>query len=174
MIYPLASTINIPEFAVMPHLRRRTRQVQRVPPGWLLAIERKVTTLRFGILAAATALVLAAHAPALAADFPYDQEMLLDAKPLSGSKRVPILEIGADGRVQVDLWCHSGTAQVEVRGEAIAFTLGPLREEGCTPERLERDQAMIAALSQVTLWRIEDDVVVLSGSTELRFRLSTH
>jgi hypothetical protein len=68
----------------------------------------------------------------------------------------------------------SGAAQVEVAGAAIKFTLGPLREEGCTPERAERDEAMIAALSQVTQWRIEDDVVVLSGPIELRFHLSTH
>jgi hypothetical protein len=33
---------------------------------------------------------------------------------------------------------------------------------------------MVAALSQVTQWRIEDDVVLLIGPTELRFRLSTH
>jgi hypothetical protein len=34
----------------------------------------------------------------VAADFPFDQDMLRDAKPLPGSKRVPILKIGADGR----------------------------------------------------------------------------
>ena len=132
------------------------------------------TILKFGILTAAMAMVLVAHVAALAAEFPYDQEMLLDAKPLAGSKRVPILEIGADGRAQVDLWCRSGLAQVKVSGEAITFTLGPLREEGCTPERTARDEEMIAALAQVTQWRIEDDVVVLSGPTELRFYLSMH
>jgi hypothetical protein len=130
-------------------------------------------TLKF-VIFAATAMALAAHGPALAAEFPYDREMLLDAKPLPGSKRVPILEIGADGRAQVDLWCRSGLAQVAVSGDAITFTLGPLREERCTPERSERDDAMVAALSQVTQWRIEDDVVLLIGPTELRFRLSTH
>ncbi len=130
--------------------------------------------LKFGILTATMAMVLAAHVPALAAEFPYDQEMLLDAKPLPGSKRVPILEIGADGRAQVDLWCRSGLAQVEVSGEAITFTLGLLREEGCTPERSERDDTMVAALSGVMQWRIEDDVVLLIGPTELHFRLSTH
>ena len=132
------------------------------------------TTLKFGILTAAMSMVLAAHVAAQAAEFPYDQEMLLDAKPLAGSKRVPILEIGADGRAQVDLWCRSGVAQVVVSGEAITFTLGPLREEGCTPERTARDEEMIAALTQVRQWRIEDDVIVLSGPTELRFYLSTH
>jgi heat shock protein HslJ len=130
-------------------------------------------TLKFGIFAA-TAMALAAHGPALAAEFPYDREMLLDAKPLPGSKRVPILEIGADGRAQVDLWCRSGLAQAAISGEAITFTLGPLREEGCTPERNARDEEMIAALTRVTQWRTEDDVVILSGPMDLRFYLSTH
>jgi heat shock protein HslJ len=122
-----------------------------------------------------TAAMLMAVSPlAMAADFPFGREMLLDAKPLPGSKRVPILEIAADGRAQIDLWCRSGTAQVEVTGGAIKVTLGPQREEACTPERSERDEAMIAALAQVTQWRAEDDVVILQGPTELRFRLSTH
>src|SRR4051795_10832657 len=100
-----------------------------------------------GILAVGLATLVAAHLDAVAAEFPFDRELLLDVKPLPGSKRVPILEIGADGRAQVDFWCKSGTAQVEVTSETIKFALGPLREEGCTPERLERDDAMIAAFS---------------------------
>jgi hypothetical protein len=137
-------------------------------------LRHRLRSLQFGILAAATVMLLAAVRPAMAAEFPFDREMLLAVKPLPGSKRVPMLEIRAGGRAQVDFWCKSGAAQVEVAGAAIKFTLGPLREEGCTPERAERDEAMIAALSQVTQWRIEDDVVVLSGPIELRFHLSTH
>lgn len=143
------------------------------------AIERKVMALKFANFGTATAMAVAAYlsapyGPALAAEFPFDQEMLLDAKPLPGSKRVPILDIGADGRTQVDLWCRSGVAQVEVNGDSFRFAPGPLREEGCTPERTELDQQLIAALSQVTQWRVEEDVVVLTGPMELRFFLSTH
>ena len=71
-------------------------------------------SLRFGF-AVAVAMLLTAAVPAFADEFPFDREILLDAKPLPGSKRVPILEIGADGRGQVDLWCHSGAAQVVVK-----------------------------------------------------------
>jgi hypothetical protein len=138
------------------------------------AIELKEMMLKFAILASATTMLLAAYVPVLANEFPFDQELLLDAKPLPGSKRVPILEIGTDGRAQLDLWCHSGTVQVVVKDEAIMFTLAPLREEGCTPERAQRDEEMAAALAQVTQWRSEDDLVIFSGSTELRFYLSTH
>lgn len=114
-------------------------------------------TSRSRIVAITAAMLLAsARFPAAAAEFPYDREMLLDVKPLPGSKRVPILEIGADGRAQVDFWCKSGAAQAEVTGETISFTLGPLREEGCTPERLERDDAMIAAFSDAVADRGRD------------------
>ena len=137
--------------------------------------ERKDTTLKLCILIAAAAMLLGIHGPVAAAEFPYDQDLLLDVRPLPGSKRVPILEIGPDGRAQVDLWCRSGRAQVTISGEAITFTLGPLREEGCTPERTARDEEMIAVLSQVTQWRLEeDDFVLVGGPIELRFRLSTH
>jgi hypothetical protein len=61
-----------------------------------------------------------------------------------------------------------------VAGGAIKFTFGPLREDACTPERTERDEAMIAALSPMTQWRLEEDVVVFSGPGELRFYLSSH
>jgi META domain len=112
-------------------------------------------------------------APAQGA-FPYEHELILDARPLPGSRRVPMLEIFPSGRAQVDLWCKSGIAQVEVMGSAIKFTLGEWREQACRPERARRDDEMIEALSQVTSWRQRNDVVTFSGGPELRFRLSTH
>ena len=123
----------------------------------------------------ALALFVASTIFALAqAQFPFDSEMVLDVPPLPGSKRVPILEILADGRAMIDLWCRSGEGLAEVTGDAIKFTLGPSHEEFCTPERQQRDEDLAAALAQVTQWRPEDDVVVLIGPTQLRYRLSTH
>jgi heat shock protein HslJ len=109
-----------------------------------------------------------------AAEFPFDRELLLEAKPLSGSKRVPMLEITSDGRAVIDLWCRSGEGRVKLEDDTIEFTLGAMREEGCTPERTQRDDAMVAALEKVANWRIEDDVLVLIGPTELRYTLSSH
>jgi META domain len=125
-------------------------------------------------LSAAAATLLAAAAAFAQAAFPFDRELLLDARPLPGSRRIPILEIGADGRAQIDLWCRSGAGQVVVSGTTIKITLGPLREEACTPERARRDEEMAAALSEVTRWRTDGDRVVLVGPTELRFLLSAH
>ena len=113
-------------------------------------------------------------ATAAAAEFPFERELLLEAKPLPGSKRVPMLEITRDGRAIVDLWCRSGEARVKIEDDRIEFTLGAMREEGCTPERTQRDEALAAALGKVMNWSMEDDVLVLSGPTELRYALSSH
>ena len=121
----------------------------------------------------ATAAILLS-ATALAAEFPFERELLLEAKPLPGSKRVPMLEITRDGRAIIDLWCRSGEGRVKIEDDMIEFTLGAMREEGCTPERMQRDEALAAALEKVSDWSMEDDVLVLIGPTMLRYTLSSH
>jgi hypothetical protein len=124
---------------------------------------------------AAIAMVLAAATGTWAQfQFPFESEMLLDVRPLPGSKRVPILEILSNGRAAIDLWCMSGEGRVEVAGEGIRLVLGRMLEQSCTPERRARDEELAVALSQVTQWRRQDDVIILVGPTELRYRLSTH
>jgi heat shock protein HslJ len=124
------------------------------------------------LFAGAATIVLSATA--FAAEFPFERELLLEAKPLPGSKRVPTLEITRDGRAVIDLWCRSGEGRVKLDDDMIEFTLGAMRQEGCTPERAQRDEAMAEALAKVASWRMEDDVLVLIGPTELRYTLSSH
>ena len=123
---------------------------------------------------AATAIVLAAVAPASAQSFPYDQEMLLDVKPLPGSRRVPMMEVHPDGKATVDMWCHSAVAEIAVSGDEVKFTFVSAKPENCTPERIELDQAMAKALLEITNWRQQKDIVEFIGPTSFRFRLSTH
>jgi len=78
------------------------------------------------VVMAAAAIVLFAATPARAQSFPYDQEMLLETKPLPGSRRVPMMEIHPDGRASVDLWCHSAQAEVPLV-RAIPHHLGARR-----------------------------------------------
>jgi heat shock protein HslJ len=151
---------NFMDVAVLPRGNAsRSMRVSRSMRGWL----------------AFAGLLLALAPPATAQPaFPFEQEMLLDVRPLPGSRRVPMLEIAASGRAQIDLWCHSGLGLVEVAGTTIKFTLGAMREEVCTPERTQRDEDLVAALAEVTQWRVEGDAVVLIGPKELHYRLSTH
>jgi len=96
-----------------------------------------------GVLGAV--LLLLASGPGSPADqFPFDQELVLDAAPMRPAKRVPILSVTPDGNASIDLWCKTVTARVELSDAAIKIEPGPLPEglpemmsEGqCTPARL--------------------------------------
>ena len=53
-------------------------------------------------------------APVAAADsFPFNEELLLDIGRC-GSKRIPVLDIKADGAVLIDLWCNSVHAHMVI------------------------------------------------------------
>jgi hypothetical protein len=67
---------------------------------------RPWTTLRRAALAfvlgtAATALL--ASVVAAQSEFPFGSELMLDVKPMKGSKRVPMLEIDQKGLAEIDL-----------------------------------------------------------------------
>jgi len=68
----------------------------------------------------------------------------------------------------------SGPAQINVVGETITIMPGALSTRPCPAGQARNDEELLSALSQVTRWRREDDLVVLIGPQMLRFRLSTH
>jgi hypothetical protein len=132
--------------------------------------------LRAGCMAvlAAAAVVFAAAPPAAAQSFPYDQEMLLEVKPLPGSRRVPMIEVHPDGKASVDMWCHSAVAQITITGNDVKIEFVSAKPENCTPERIELDQALAKAMLEITQWRRKNDIVEFVGPTTFRFRISTH
>jgi hypothetical protein len=106
--------------------------------------------------------------------FPFDSELMLDTPPLYGSKRVPMLEIDDNGAATIDLWCASVHGQATVGTTSITIVAEPADAAQCTPERQTGDQDLLTALSQVTSWRRDGDLVEFSGATTLRFRLMTN
>lgn len=118
--------------------------------------------------------LLAAGASEAQSAFPYDRDMVLDARPMRGSKRVPILAISEGGVAQIDLWCKRGQGQAAISGEAITITIGAMNDEPCTPERAQADEEMLAALSGATGWQQRGDTLTLNGAKPLRFRLATN
>jgi heat shock protein HslJ len=106
--------------------------------------------------------------------FPFDRDLVLDARAMRGGKRLPVLAIGPDGRAQIDLWCKRGQGQAVIAGETITIAIGAMNDEPCSPERAQADEEMIAALSQVTGWSRKGDVVTLSGAKSLRFRAASN
>lgn len=114
--------------------------------------------------------------PAIAGElaFPFDREMMLDAAPMRGSKRVPSLEIAANGTASIDLWCYSLRGKANVGVDSITIMPESAATAQCAPERKSVDESLLAALIQVTNWRRRGDVIELIGTTTLRFRLMTN
>ena len=113
--------------------------------------------------------------PAVAqSEFPYDRDLMLDARAMRGGKRVPVLSIEQNGRAQIYLWCKRGDGQAAIAGDAITITVGAMKDEPCTPERAQADEDMLAALAGVTNWSARGNAVTLSGATTLRFRAATN
>src|ERR1700759_2537676 len=85
--------------------------------------------------------------------FPFGFEMMLEAAPQPGSKRIPTLEIGDNGEATLDLWCKHGKGQFSVAGNTVIFMPGPMEERGCAADRAAVDDDTIAALSQAATWK---------------------
>ena len=123
---------------------------------------------------AVSAFVAGASAGAAERQFPFDRELLLDAKPMRGSKQVPSLDIAANGAVSIGLWCNSVQGQIVVIEDTIAVLTGPKTDRSCPPERAHGDEQMLSVLTQVTTWRREGDSLILIGPQTLRFRPLTN
>jgi hypothetical protein len=65
-------------------------------------------------------------------------------------------------------------AAATVGENSITIVAEPVEPAQCTPERQSGDETLLAALSQVTNWRRDGDVIELIGPTTLRFRAMTN
>ena len=114
--------------------------------------------------------------PAFASEqgFPFARELMLDVAPMRGSKRVPIIEIAENGAAVIQLWCASTRGQANIDQDSITIVADQVPPTQCDPERQTRDDGLLAALTQVTNWRRQGEVVEFQGATKLRFRLMTN
>src|SRR6202007_3484718 len=93
--------------------------------------------------------VTAFLAPAAAGDtFPFGATLMLDAAPMRGSKRIPMIEIAENGAASIDLWCASARAQAVVADNSISISPGHLQNTQCEPDRQTRDTELLAGLAQ--------------------------
>jgi len=126
--------------------------------------------------------VLICGEAASADQFPFDQELLLDAAPMRPGKRMPILTVEPNGNAKINLWCKTVSARLEISETSIKIEAGPLPESlpemlsagQCTPERITADEALLADFAQVTAWQWQNGGIVLVGPTALKFRPSDH
>jgi heat shock protein HslJ len=108
------------------------------------------------------------------AEFPFDSELIMDAAPMRGSKRIPNMDVAADGRMALEMWCNRVEGQVVVAADTITVLTGPVTNRQCPPERARGDEELLAALQEVTSWRRQGNTVLLIGPKTLRFRLPTN
>ena len=112
-----------------------------------------------------------------AQSFPYGRELVLDVNPMRGSKKVPSLDIGNGGAADIELWCNAAKAQLVVAANTITIILGPASVRVCSAEVMRADDDLVAALNQVTTWRMDNAALVLTGAPgarPLRFRIQTN
>jgi heat shock protein HslJ len=107
-------------------------------------------------------------------EFPFDGELILDVGPMPGSKRIPNMDIAADGKIALEMWCNRADGQVVVAGDTVTVMIGPPSERPCAPDRARADAELVDALNAVTNWRREGDFVRLIGPKPLRFRVPTN
>jgi hypothetical protein len=106
--------------------------------------------------------------------FPFNGELILDANPMPGSRRVPNMDIGADGALVLEMWCDRVDGQAVVAGDTITVITGQPAGRSCPPERARADTDLIANLNAVTAWRRQGEFVTLIGPRTLRFRVPTN
>ena len=129
---------------------------------------------RFCVLIAVALFGLPGLVRAADSAFPFGTELMLDVEPLYGSKRIPMIEIEDNGTAAIDLWCSSVHASATVGENSITIVAEPAGPAQCSPERQSGDETLLAALSQVTNWRRDGEVIELIGPTTLRLRAMTN
>jgi heat shock protein HslJ len=107
-------------------------------------------------------------------EFPFDGELILDVRPMPGSKRIPNMDIDAKGAIVVEMWCNRVDGQMVVAGDTITVMTGQPTDRPCPPERVQGDADFLDALNAVTNWQREGDFVRLIGPKMLRFRVPTN
>jgi heat shock protein HslJ len=106
--------------------------------------------------------------------FPFDSELILDAAPMRGSKRIPNIDVAANGTIALEMWCNRVEGQFVVAGDTVTVITGQATERQCPPERVEGDAQLLSALAEVTGWRRQGDTLTLIGPRSLRFKVPSN
>jgi heat shock protein HslJ len=115
-----------------------------------------------------------ANAQSGSQSFPYGRELRLDADRMRGTRKIPILDIGTDGTADIEMWCNSVKAQLIVAANTITIITGATSSRQCGPDLLRADDDLLTALTQASLWRMDDTALVLMGGRTLRFVVQTN
>jgi hypothetical protein len=65
--------------------------------------------------------------------FPFDSELLLDVAPMPGSKRIPNMDVAANGAIALEMWCNRVDGQIVIAGDTITVLTGQPSNRQCPP-----------------------------------------
>ena len=103
--------------------------------------------------------------------FPFDSELIMDVAPMRGSKRIPNMDVAANGAIALEMWCNRVEGQFVVAADTVTVLTGQATQRPCPPERAAGDEQLLAALAEVTNWRRRGNTLELVGPRTMRFRL---
>jgi hypothetical protein len=126
------------------------------------------------VLAIAGLMGVAGASVAQQNEFPFDRELILDVRPMPGSKRIPNMDIAGNGKIALEMWCDRVEGQVVVAGDTITVITGQPSGRPCPADRARGDTELLDALNAVTNWRRQGDTVVLVGPRTLRFKVPSN
>ena len=107
--------------------------------------------------------------------FPFESELFLDARPMRGSKRIPNMDVAANGAIALEMWCNRVEGQLVVAADTITVMTGQATDRQCPPEQVRGDADLLAALTEVTNWRREGDLLPPDRAPRtLRFQVPTN
>jgi heat shock protein HslJ len=130
--------------------------------------------MRGSIVWGALALLVPVTELAAQTGFPFDSELFLDAQPMRGSKRIPNMDVAANGTIVLEMWCNRVDGQLVVAGDTITVMTGPATDRQCPAEQVRGDADLLSALGEVTNWRREGNALLLVGPKTLRFQVPSH
>ena len=79
------------------------------------------------------------------AGFPFDRELILDVRPMPGSKRIPNMDIAANGTIALEMWCNRIEGQLVVAADTVTVVTGQQTNRQCSPEQTRRDTEALLA-----------------------------
>lgn len=107
-------------------------------------------------------------------NFPFDNELRLDAAPKRGSKRIPVLQVSSSGTIDILLWCVNGKGTAVLADNTITIVPTAMQDNNCSADQLAVDEGLLNDLTEMTSWKREGEIVTFSGPKILRFRMSTN
>jgi heat shock protein HslJ len=131
--------------------------------------------LNWSVLVAVGAWVCTSGVAAAQTSFPFDSELIMEVAPMRGSKRIPNMDVAANGALAMEMWCNRIEGQFVVAADTVTVLTGQATQRQCPPERAQSDEQLLAALAQVTNWRRRGDTLeLIGGPRPLKFKVPTN